>query len=214
MTTRIRRHKNMTSQEKCSIPLVVAVNKYDAWRSLLKQDVAALTPVTDGVKTLDSVIDTEKILDVSYAVRGLLEQFAPGIVGAAETFFDKVIFVTVSSFGTSAKKADDGAIGITPGELKPVWVETPFLLLAYWNNVIQRSEIAASKDVLPMPEAVINGEMIVYRNPENAKRCRLPDTYAGAVITIGNKKYRLPEADTQRNAVDTKKPSGKKDLWS
>ena len=191
MINRIRRHANMLSSDTCKIPLAVAVVKYDTWRESFDRTPAGLPLAApeSGGKGENWILDLDAILDVSFALRELLLKYVPGLVNAAESFFDSVTFVPVSNFGTIAEQNDDGVIGIVPEKLKPVWVEVPFLtLLAQNNGLIPTREGTEGEEL----GTVVNNQ-VVFTHPVSGKPVRLPGNYAGAGLKIGGKLYRLPK---------------------
>lgn len=197
MISRVRRHANMTSAESCEIPLVVAVGKYDTWKHKFPVDVAAEPYITKKRISEDEeeyVLATENILNVSYALREMMLEYVPGLVNAAEGFFEKVFFVPVSNYGTFAEQNADGAIGVTPSKIKPIWVEVPMLLLLAENEQIDARKIC---DTSGEKLGKVIKDKVVFTHPGSGRIIRLPLNYAGAAITISGKKYRLPPAAEQ-----------------
>ena len=192
MISRIRRHANMLSSEFCKIPLVVAVGKYDTWKDHFPLDVAA-TPyigknqVSPGVD--EYVLAMNDILPVSYCLREMMLKYVPGLVNAAESFFENVFFIPVSNFGTVAEQNADGAIGITPAKIAPIWVDVPVLLLLAQNEQIPVSKNTSSAERL----GKIANDKIVFTHPGNDKIIQLPLCYAGAEIEVGGKKFQFPQ---------------------
>ena len=193
MIDRIRRHANMLSSDTCKIPLVVAVVKYDTWRDGFDRTPAELPLAKpDSVSSGESwALDRDRVLDVSFALRELLLKYVPGLVNAAESFFESVTFVPVSNFGTLAERNDEGVIGIVPEKLKPIWVEVPFLTLLAQNNGLIRSKTGSAGAPLG---TWINGQL-GFAHPVTGRPVRLPGNYAGAGLEIGGTLYRLPAKD-------------------
>lgn len=193
MIDRIRRHANMLSSDTCKIPLVVAVVKYDTWRDGFDRTPAELPLAKpDSVSSGESwALDRDRVLDVSFALRELLLKYVPGLVNAAESFFESVTFVPVSNFGTLAERNDEGVIGIVPEKLNPIWVEVPFLTLLAQNNGLIRSRTGSAGARLG---TWINGQL-GFAHPVTGRPVRLPGNYAGAGLEIGGTLYRLPAKD-------------------
>lgn len=190
MINRIRRHANMLSSDSCKIPLVIVVGKYDTWREHFPEDLSSL-PILPDQNSSDgrNCLDMNKILSVSFALRGMMLQYAPGLVNAAESFFDEVYFVPVSNFGTLAEQDEGGVIGVVPGKLSPLWAEVPLLLLLARNQQIPEFRGGSQAPLT----GKFSGEHIVFAHPESGKYVRLPGNYAGAVLQINGREFQLPE---------------------
>lgn len=198
MISRIRRHANMISSDTCKIPLVIAVGKYDIWKDNFPKDIANTPYVIarhDPHGADEYILAMDNILQVSYALREMMLNSVPGLVSAAESFFEEVYFVPVSNFGTFAEQKADGAIGVVPAKISPIWVDVPMLLLLSRNEQLPVKQLtAANAERL----GSIVKEKIVFTHPENGKIIRLPLCYAGVEIEIGGRKYVLPDARLSR----------------
>jgi hypothetical protein len=71
---------------------------------------------------------------VSAQLRALLQQLSPEIVGVAESFASQVIYLPVSATGCSPEvDPEKQTQGFRPRNLKPIWVEVPFIyLMSRW----------------------------------------------------------------------------------
>lgn len=195
MISRIRRHANMVSSEICRIPLVIAVGKYDTWKEKFPMDVAEIPYVTrqkEAGGEEENCLGMKNIMRVSYELREMMIKYAPGLVNAAEGFFENVYFVPVSNFGTFAEQNRDGAIGVVPEKIRPVWVDVPLLILLTRNEQIPEEKIPSGGGTLGR----ISGNRIVFEHPETGRIVRLPLCYEGAAIRIGGKEYTLPGGRT------------------
>ncbi|MBR7103693.1 MAG: hypothetical protein IKC65_02010 [Lentisphaeria bacterium] len=193
MINRIRRHANMVSSEGCSIPLTIAVGKYDTWQDKFSKEVSSISYVTTG-EDGENILNMDNILDVSFALRELMLKYAPGLVNAAESFFEKVCFVPVSNFGTIAEQNENGVIGIVPEKITSVWVEVPLLLMLSNNDQLPAGHAGEQGE----PLGTVFKNSIVFEHPESGRRTKLPRNYSGALLKIGGKSYRLPEIDTEQ----------------
>lgn len=193
MINRIRRHANMLSTETCRIPLIVAVGKYDTWKDKFSEDISSIPFVSFAEKNKDGIgtLAMSNILSVSYKLRELMLEYAPGLVNAAESFFEDVYFVPVSNFGTLAEQNEDGVIGVVPEKISPLWVEVPLLLLLAKNNQIEMEKAGRDQNCSSLGRIVNNH--ITFTHPVNGKNIYLPINYASALLTIGDKRYRLPD---------------------
>ena len=210
MISRLRRHANLRTDERYPVPCVVCVAKHDVWSSLLDRNLRELNPVRTNPDTLEGTLDTDLILDVSFGVRELLLKANPAIVNTAESFFEHVVYIPVSNFGTLATKNANGAIGIIPENIYPLWTEVPFLYLLCKLDLIQKTKPSASFRVQPMPGCRIVDNMLVFEHPETHHRVILPLEYCGACLTIAGKRYRLPENEQEKFV---KRKNGNDSFW-
>ena len=201
MILRIRRHRNMAANDKCSIPLVIAVGKYDAWKNIFSRDINAIPLWQYRPGKLQSEWNQPMVMDISYNLRTLIMEFAPELINTAEGFFEQVILVPFSSFGCLSSVSGSGQIGVVPGDIKPVWAETPFLSLLAAKGLVNT---AADRGDHPILQASFAGDFIIFEHPQKHTPVRLPRYYANAVITIDDQAYKLPScADNNSD-----------DLWS
>jgi hypothetical protein len=127
---RIRQKANLPQHERIRQPLVVIVNKYDAWGSLLSEvDLHTCDPfrrLADGTFGLD----LQLISRVSQQTRSLLESTAPEIVAACDSFGSDVTFIPASPQGCSPERQQLGgsvALGVRPSHIAPIWADVPLL---------------------------------------------------------------------------------------
>jgi hypothetical protein len=124
MAARVRRYKGLSQSARHRRPLVMILAKADIW--LPPEDLAHEPMTADASPRLDTV----KIRRMSDRCRALMEQTCPEIVSAAEGFSQKVIYVPVSSLGTSPELVEQGGVsfyGIRPSRIRPRWVTVPLL---------------------------------------------------------------------------------------
>ena len=193
MINRIRRHANMLSSDSCKIPLVIAVGKYDTWRSEFSLNIEKTPYITKHKGRQDEeeyLLAMDNIYQVSYTLREMMLNYVPGLVNAAESFFDDVFFIPTSNFGTFAEQKTDGTIGVKPAKISPIWVDVPILLLLAQNEQIPVAKCPASNTVIL---GQIVKDKIVFTHPANGKIIRLPVCYAGAEIELNGRKYRFPD---------------------
>ncbi|MEI8120406.1 MAG: FHA domain-containing protein [bacterium] len=119
MIGRIRKHLGLRSGEKIEKTVMVGVSKADL---LAEQLPLEFDPwknrADDGVCALDLDI----ISKMSNAIRTLLCEYAPEIVATVESFSESVLYVPNSALGHNPTKQ-----GVRPSDIKPKWVEVPFL---------------------------------------------------------------------------------------
>jgi hypothetical protein len=127
---RIRQKANLPQHERFRKPLVVIVNKHDAWGQLLPDvDLHASQPfrmLSDGTFG----VDLQMIQCVSQQTRRLLEATAPEVVAACDSFGEDVTFIPASPQGCSPERKQTGdaiALGVRPNQIDPVWADVPLL---------------------------------------------------------------------------------------
>jgi hypothetical protein len=134
---RIRAGRQLAVGAVLDKPLIVLVNKYDAWQKLVG-DKRLADPWAQRASENFTVLRVDTIRSVSNAVRDVLKKYTPAIVATAETFVrpDMVYYLPVSATGRSpvVVPADISGINQQPnqlgypfGTLKPMWVEVPLL---------------------------------------------------------------------------------------
>lgn len=208
MILRIRKNLAMKPGEKCHKPLIVVVGKFDLWETLIPSGVRENHPVRKDSQTMSRQLDLATIANVSFSVRSLLLKYAPEIVTRAEAFFSHVIFVPVSNFGTHARKNEQGAVGIQPDLIKPIWVDVPLLLLLERLQFIPGIQPPLTAGT-PIDQYEFKGDSLVFSVPD-VGRFQVPAFYAGMDVPIKNRLYRLPE---QPKAATKKAQSGIGSFW-
>jgi hypothetical protein len=131
---RVRRLLNLNQGTLHERPLVVVVNKWDAWKELLPLGPDENPLVVRKGRKVHS-LDMDVVNKVSKSLRKLLVELCPEIVSAAESFCRKVVYLPASPLGhTPQPNADfvDPGSGIPlhsvrPCDIKPWWTEVPML---------------------------------------------------------------------------------------
>ncbi len=159
--SRVRRLRGLGEGERLRRPLVVIVSKLDAWESLLPHPVGA-EPYADEDGAAPLRVLTERVDEVSAAVRGLLLRLCPELVTTAESLTDAVTYVPVSSLGRApelVERDDARFFGVRPKDVKPRWAAVPIThCLARWAPGLIPADV-----VMPPPggdgdEAVASGQ--------------------------------------------------------
>lgn len=124
LTETMRRIRNSTKQStyKYEKPLIVVVNKFDAWASVFSLSRLA-EPWVSTRPNFPYSLHLPRIHQVSGQIRQIMQAHAPEFVATAETLCSNVIFIPVSSFGRRAGKDNM----VLANELNPMWVEVPVL---------------------------------------------------------------------------------------
>ena len=212
MILRLRRHRNMDVNEKCSVPLVIGVCKYDAWKELFEHDLSTLSTLETVENSLTMAWNRNMIMDVSFAMRELLLKHCPSLVNTAEGFFEKVIFVPFSNFGCLASQNEFGNVGVLPSQINPIWTQETFMALMAEYDVITLAPRPAPTAKLPVQ---IMQEFIVFKHPVDGHLVRLPYSYSGAVLTIGGETYAMPihPKNTQTNHRQPVQQTESGNIW-
>lgn len=209
MIGRIRKHRNLNSGEKCPIPLVIAVGKYDAWKNVFEKNIAALDPIEEKFDDLSARWNRNMVMDVSFALRELMLRYAPGLVHTAEAFFEEVTFVPFSSFGCLSKRSESGQPGVIPSEINPTWVEQPLLMLLGSTGLIEEAPPPEAPAGSRFPVRVLENFM-VFSHPRDRHKVRLPAHYGHTVLTIDGKPFALPAVSGTAGGGEGQRD----DLWS
>lgn len=145
VVNRMRRHRNVAQSQRLSPPLLVCVQKYDVWKSLVPH---AIDPAT-GAERIDpssimfsqsqgiAGLDVEELNLISLLLRGFLNELSPEFVAQAESNFEVVRYLAVSALGTSPEYADGNSstlspsdmLKVRPSDLRPFRVTDPVLWL-------------------------------------------------------------------------------------
>ena len=123
---RVRQFNNMPSGKKHDKPLFVVVTKQDLWGHEVPA-VADPQPLLLQGPTGIACLNLTRIEAVSAGIREMLLRHCPGVVDAAESFANSVVYVGASSFGTRPERVDGGPWMIRPRDIRPVGVEVPIL---------------------------------------------------------------------------------------
>ena len=107
---------------------------------------------------------------------------------------------------------ESGNIGIIPAQLKPVWVSVPLTLLLSENGFIEQLYFSRSDSCEAGFSSKVMDGKILFHHPVTKKRVILPGMYAGAVLEIAGKYYRLPDANRVNASENTSASTGS--VWS
>ena len=136
---RIRTQASLSQNEKYKRPIVVAMTKLDAWRSLLDESFERRTSAFGDVLlkrpgrgngSTETVLNHRRIVQVSLDLREIMLLYAPEFVNAVEGFAEDVTYIPVSALGHSpTKEAETGRFAVRPGSISPQWAELPLWYL-------------------------------------------------------------------------------------
>ena len=131
---RIRRLLTLNQGALLDRPLIVVVNKWDAWKELI--DVNPMEkPLAYSKSKGIHCLDMDKVKNASDQVRKLLLEHCPEIVSGAESFSRKVVYIPTSPLGGTPQPDPgfpDAETGsplhtVKPNEINPWWAEVPML---------------------------------------------------------------------------------------
>lgn len=128
----VKRLKKIPPTKLYDKPLIVIVQKFDAWQPLVGKALDRLDKVWKVDADGQPLLDSDLIRTVSQTVEQLLLDIAPSIVNEAQAFCSEVVFIPVTATGRSpmAKGTDEAGrpdLLFRPGTLKPRWCELPVL---------------------------------------------------------------------------------------
>ena len=131
---RLRRLLGLNQGTLHDRPLIVVVNKWDAWKELLPFDETNRPIVRRKGRSVHS-LDMDLVNKISKAVRTVLLSLCPEIVSAAESFCREVVYLPSSPLGhtptTNSDFIDPSTNNplhtIQPRNIKPWWPEFPLI---------------------------------------------------------------------------------------
>ena len=215
MVFRIRRHRNMNTDAKCSIPLVVAVGKFDAWKDIFPREMEKIEMLERVPGKLSALWRRNNIMDVSFELREMLLKIMPELVNTAEGFFENVVFVPFSSFGCLSTQSGSGQLGVIPEQVKPLWAAEPFLWLLNENGIIESAALPEADAELEVQQIE---DFMVFDHPADKHQVRLPANYSNAVLSINGMKYKLPRfsgsSSIGNDLFDTGNDKSGSDIWN
>ena len=125
---RVKTYRGLAMTSLHDKPLIVLVNKYDAWQKLVSGSRLEV-PWTKHSSGGFSVLRIDTIQKVSTVIRNMLKQFVPQIVSTAESFVDpaRILYLPVSATGGPPTPDKQGNLRHRVGDLRPMWAEVPLL---------------------------------------------------------------------------------------
>ncbi|HTQ37814.1 MAG TPA: hypothetical protein VMJ32_02230, partial [Pirellulales bacterium] len=122
---RIRKLLQISDGERLNRPLIVVLNKADAWLQLLGQRL----PDCQGPSNSTIwALNIDEIQRQSAQLQRLLRTHVPEICFAAESLASTVYYVPASALGNTPRFDAAGQAFCRPGDIRPWNVTTPFLL--------------------------------------------------------------------------------------
>ena len=201
VVNRIRRQRQLPTSTRISTPLLVCVQKYDIWKSLVPYST---TTAEDGevVENIDhsSVVffekhgiaglDNEELSRISLLVRAFLQDIDPAFVELAESQFEVVRYFPVSALGTSPEFEEkrnqsshvQDLLGVRPSRIHPFRVTHPFLWLMLRWKVIRPVKKKTSSKGLPTCTVQVSSGQLRVTLPTSRRILILDREYGGCEI--------------------------------
>ena len=183
MINRIKKYSGMRAGAKTAKTLMIVVAKSDVWLDLLNTEVPR-EPWEWVPKYHTCALDLDAIMNVSFAVRSLLEDICPELVSTAESFAGDVIYLPNSALGRSPELSPEtGMIGIRPEDVQPLWGSVPMLYFFYERGFVPAIPKARRKARETVPvECKVSGDVVFVTLPGQQKPLQVPVSHAGAVL--------------------------------
>jgi hypothetical protein len=125
---RVKTYRGLAMTSLHDKPLIVLVNKYDAWQKLVSGSRLEV-PWTKHNSGDFSVLRIDTIQKASSVIRNMLKQIVPQVVSTAESFVDpaRILYLPVSATGGPPTPDKQGNLRHRVGDLRPMWAEVPLL---------------------------------------------------------------------------------------
>ncbi len=142
MANRLRIYRGGAVSARIEVPLIVVVSKSDVWSGLLPSHDLTSDPwrASEALRG-PAIFDRQRVETTSEALGRLIAQTAPEFVALAEDSFERVVYIGVSALGCAPQLDQaSGLLKVRPAEIRPRWVEVPFLYsLARWSRTLVRT---------------------------------------------------------------------------
>jgi len=183
--TNAKRLRNLNHSEKIEIPLLVCVQKFDVWKSLLPSwamidDGSIEFFQTKGVFGLDY----PELNRNSLLIRAFINDISPSFVTMAEANFTSVRFFSVSAFGGSPEMSEVGGetkLAVRSGHLQPFRVADPILWfmrnLKLIRGATKENQCSNTAEIVAS-----DNEGFIVKFPDSGKRIKLDREYAGLIV--------------------------------
>lgn len=181
--TNAKKLRNLTHSEKIEIPLLVCVQKFDVWKSLLP----SWAIIDDGSIEFFQPkgvfgLDYPELNRNSLLIRAFINDISPSFVTMADANFTSVRFFSVSAFGGSPEfSVAEGKVGIRSGHLQPFRVADP--ILWFMRNLKLIRGATKENQCSDTAEVVASdNEGFIVKFPDSGKRIKLDWEYAGLIV--------------------------------
>ncbi len=131
---RVKRLLGLNQGTLHNAPLIVVVNKWDAWKEMLAFDPKARPVIRRKGRSVFS-FDMDLVNQVSKSLRAIMLQHCPEIVSAAESFCKEVVYLPASPLGHTPLQNEEfidpnsknALHTIQPKNIQPWWTEFPLV---------------------------------------------------------------------------------------
>ena len=223
MTERIRKFAGLPASEKYEKPLIVVIAKFDAIKDSVDFSIDNDDFLLYDEESFEYAFNLGAVTNISFQMRKKLLEIAPELVGAAEAFSKYVYFVPVSAFGCAPSYIDQPGqnnqrvLGIRPVDIKPIWIEVPFLLQLHLHGLLE-GKVVEPEGIEDITQYKFIKDVVLFSIPGERVRYELPQNYWGRYIySQENKKYyRIPckEGTVVQQSVKTSSAlQFDKDFW-
>jgi hypothetical protein len=125
---RVKTYRGLPMSGLHDRPLIILVNKYDAWQKLVggrRLD----NPWIPHTSNAFSILQIDVLQKVSQRIRSLLRKLVPQIVSTAESFVEpsQILYLPVSATGGPPTPDSQGNLRHRVRDLRPMWAEVPLL---------------------------------------------------------------------------------------
>lgn len=189
---RMRRYRGTPQNQLLPLALVVCVQKYDVWKSLVPfaNGPKGNTPIIDqsSVNHLKQLgiagLDLEEVNCISLLVRAFLHDLCPEFVTLAESAFKTVRYFPVSALGGSPTLDDDKELRIASDNVHPFRVTHPMLwLLRRWKLVPRTVRKSNDSTTLPLANVQrLNDGRLRVVSPLSSRALVIDDEYEDSRI--------------------------------
>jgi hypothetical protein len=126
---RIRKLQGKSDFEKIDIPLVFAINKFDAWKHLLDDFDSTTIPIYND-ENGNIQINERVIKNVNDQMREMLMLKAnvPDWIDAIDAISHDATIVPCAPLGVSPSGDEFGSLQVEISALSPIWAHIPFLI--------------------------------------------------------------------------------------
>ncbi len=201
VVNRMRRQRNLAANTSIPAPLLVCVQKYDVWKSLVPYatSIRADGSIKENIDHTSveffrehgiAGLDIEEINRVSLLVRCFLQDVNPSFVELAESQFASVRYFPVSALGTSPE-VDPAAkptanprefLKVRPSRIQPFRVTHPFLwLMLQWKLIRPVKRRSPPRDI-PQAQVESFSGRLRTKLPVSGGVLVLDQEYAGTQI--------------------------------
>lgn len=183
---RMRRHRDVATQQPMDVALAVCVQKYDVWKPLVDFHRIDNEPIIDStsieyrIKRGVAGLDLTEINIISAIVRSMLKDTSPQFVALAEAHFRHVRYFPVSALGHSPQE-HEGYLKIRPIDIQSFRADHPFLwLMRRWDMIAWLKNKQENPRDLPVAKARPLGQgLMEVRCPTTGEPLHLDADHGG-----------------------------------